>query len=72
MADVVANLPTFITTESFTEGGMIHLGDEAQRHLRVLRLAVGASVGLRDGAGLVGSAKIVRLGKGQAQVEVLS
>ena len=70
--NAVANLPTFVVLESFAEGGTISLGDDAVRHLRVLRLAVGAMVGLRDGDGLVGSAKVVRLAKGQAHVEVVN
>lgn len=63
-------LPTFVTNEPFTEGSTYTLGDDDVRHLRVLRLAVGATLGLRDGAGLVGRGTLVRFAKGQAQVEV--
>lgn len=63
-------LPTFVTNERFTEGSTYTLGDDDVRHLRVLRLAVGAMVGLRDGAGLVGRGKLVRFSKGQAHVEI--
>jgi 16S rRNA (uracil1498-N3)-methyltransferase len=66
-----ANLPTFVVSESFADGGTLNLGDDAVRHLRVLRLAVGAMIGLRDGDGLVGTAKIVKLAKSQAHVEVV-
>ena len=63
-------LPTFVTNESFSAGSTYTLGDDDVRHLRVLRLAVGAALGLRDGAGLVGRGTLVRLAKGQAQVEI--
>lgn len=70
MTRSAAGLPTFVTTELFVAGAVFALGDDDVRHLRVLRLAVGASVGLRDGAGLVGRGTLVRLAKGQAHVEV--
>lgn len=70
MARSAEGLPTFVTTEPFSIGATFALGDDDVRHLRVLRLAVGAVVGLRDGAGLVGRGTIVRLAKGQAHVEV--
>ena len=63
-------LPTFVTNEPFIAGSTYALGDDDVRHLRVLRLAVGATLGLRDGAGLVGRGKLVRFAKGQAQVEI--
>ncbi|MEO7360447.1 MAG: RNA methyltransferase PUA domain-containing protein, partial [Gemmatimonadaceae bacterium] len=63
-------LPTFVTNESFTAGSTYSLGDDDVRHLRVLRLAVGAPLGLRDGVGLVGRGTLVRFAKGQAQVEI--
>ncbi|MEP6765546.1 MAG: RsmE family RNA methyltransferase [Gemmatimonadaceae bacterium] len=72
MSSIVENLPTFVVDEHFVEGSVCSLGEDAARHLKVLRLAVGAIVGLRDGAGLVGSAKVVKLAKGQSLVEVLS
>lgn len=56
--------------EPFSAGMTYTLGDDDARHLRVLRLAVGATLGLRDGAGLIGRGTLVRFGKGQAQVEV--
>lgn len=68
---VTPNLPTFVTNEPFAKGDSFNLGDDAVRHLRALRLAIGADVGLRDGFGAVGTAKLVRLAKGQAHVEVL-
>lgn len=70
MARSAEGLPTFVTNEPFAQGAVFALGDDDVRHLRVLRLAVGAAVGLRDGAGLIGRGTLVRLAKGQAQVEV--
>ena len=70
MARSAEGLPTFVTNEPFTEGSTYTLGDDDVRHLRVLRLAVGAKLGLRDGAGLVGRGTLVRFSKGQAHVEV--
>lgn len=70
MARSAEGLPTFVTNEPFAEGSTYTLGDDDVRHLRVLRLAVGATLGLRDGAGLVGRGTLVRFAKGQAQVEV--
>lgn len=72
MNSIVENLPTFMTNEHFAEGSVCSLGEDAARHLKVLRLAVGAIVGLRDGAGLAGRAKVVKLAKGKAHVEVLN
>ena len=70
MARSAEGLPTFVTNEPFAEGAVFALGDDDVRHLRALRLAIGAAVGLRDGAGLVGRGTLVRLAKGQAQVQV--
>ena len=70
MARSAEGLPTFVTNEPFTAGSTYTLGDDDVRHLRVLRLAVGATLGLRDGAGLVGRGTLVRFAKGQAQVEI--
>jgi len=70
MARSAEGLPTFVTNEPFAEGAVFALGNDDVRHLRVLRLAVGAVVGLRDGAGLMGRGTLVRLAKGQAHVHV--
>lgn len=70
MARSAEGLPTFVTNEPFVEGSSYTLGDDDVRHLRVLRLAVGATLGLRDGAGLVGRGTLVKFAKGLAQVEV--
>src|SRR3982751_2426737 len=70
MARSAEGLPTFVTNEPFTVGATYTLGVDDVRYLGVLRLAVGAMLGLRDGAGLVGRGTLVKFAKGQAQVEV--
>lgn len=70
MARSAEGLPTFVTNEPFSVGREYTLGDDDIRHLRVLRLAVGATLGLRDGAGLVGRGTLVKFAKGQASVEI--
>src|SRR4030081_962823 len=62
--------PTFVTSEPFSIGQTITLGEDQARHLRVLRLAVGARVGLRDGRGTRATAVLVRLAKRHAAVTV--
>jgi 16S rRNA (uracil1498-N3)-methyltransferase len=48
----------------------VSLDEGAARHMRVLRLEAGAAVALRDGAGGVAAAHVIRLAKAQVQVEV--
>lgn len=67
---VAAGRPQFITTESFALGGTCVLDETAARHMRVLRLAAGAIVGVRDGQGHIGEAQVVQLTKSQVHVEV--
>ena len=69
---VGAGLPTFITSDALVPQGACVLDEAATRHIRVLRLAVGATVGLRDGQGSVAEGQLVRLSKSQAHVEVHS
>ena len=63
-------LPTFVTSEPFAIGQTITLGEAEAHHLRVLRLAIGTQVGLRDGHGTRGSGVLVRLAKRHAAVTV--
>ncbi len=67
---VAAGRPQFITADSFTVGGTCVLDETAARHMRVLRLAAGAIVGVRDGQGHIGEAQVVQLSKSQAHVEI--
>ncbi len=52
-------------------GNAIRLGEDTARHMRVLRLDVGAVVGVRDGQGLVAAGVLVRLSRSGAQVEII-
>ncbi len=67
---VAAGRPQFITTEPFTVGTTCVLDENAARHMRVLRLAAGAVVGLRDGQGHIGEGQVVLLTKSQVHLEV--
>ena len=69
---LAASRPTFVTSEALVTTGTCVLDEQAARHMRVLRLDVGALVGLRDGAGGVAEGQLVRLSKSQAHVEVHS
>ena len=67
---VAAGRPNFVTTEPFAVGATCVLDESAARHMRVLRLDPGATVGVRDGQGQVGAGQLVRLTKTQASVEI--
>ncbi|HEU5169043.1 MAG TPA: RsmE family RNA methyltransferase [Gemmatimonadales bacterium] len=58
-----------VQTERRTDGRTVGLLDGEEHHLRVRRAREGEIVGLRDGTGLVGTGRLVRVGKGWA-VEV--
>lgn len=64
------SLPTFITSEPFTLGQQVTLGEDETHHIRVRRLDVGARVALLDGQGLRGEGMLVRVAKRNATVEV--
>ena len=67
---VGAGRPTFVSGEALIVATTCVLDAHAARHMRVLRLTVGAAVGLRDGQGGVAEGRIARLSKTQAHVEV--
>lgn len=67
---VAAGRPQFVTTEPFAVGSTCVLDENAARHMRVLRLAAGAVVGLRDGQGHIGEGHVVLLTKSQVHLEV--
>lgn len=67
---VAANRPNFVTAEALIAGVSCTLDEGAARHMRVLRLDVGAVVGLRDGQGNVAEGRVTRLAKTQAVVEL--
>jgi 16S rRNA (uracil1498-N3)-methyltransferase len=62
--------PRFVIGERFEPGGVITLGEDAARHMRVLRLGAGGQVYLLDGAGNRARATLVALAKRNATVEV--
>jgi 16S rRNA (uracil1498-N3)-methyltransferase len=63
-------LATFVTTEPFTAGHTVTLGEDEARHIRVLRLELGQPIGLLDGRGMRGRGALVRLAKRHAAVAV--
>ena len=66
-----AALATFFMTEAALEPrAQVSLGEAVARHLRVRRLGPGASIALVDGAGLRGTAMIVREAKDNVTVEI--
>lgn len=67
---VAAGRPQFVTTEPFAVGNSCILDENAARHMRVLRLAAGAVVGLRDGQGHIGEGHVVLLTKSQVHLEI--
>lgn len=67
---VAANMPNFVTGELLLAGGTCTLDESAARHMRVLRLDIGAVVGLRDGQGSVAEGRVARLSKTQAIIDL--
>lgn len=67
---VGAGFPTFVTAERLVANSAATLDESAARHMRVLRLEIGAKVGLRDGVGGIGEGLLVRLTKSIAQIDV--
>jgi 16S rRNA (uracil1498-N3)-methyltransferase len=60
----------FFSSDRFTPGGHVSLGDEAAQHARVLRIGPGENVGLRDGNGGAASGVIARMAKRSLTVDV--
>ena len=65
-----ATVSTFYAPFPLEPGSGVTLAEDVAHHMRVARLAVGAPVGLVDGAGTRASGRLVRLTKAQALVEV--
>ena len=65
-----ATVSTFYAPFSLEPGGVVALGEGTAHHMRVARLAVGAVVGLVDGAGTRARGRLVRLTKAQALIEI--
>lgn len=60
----------FVADPPFIVGAHTALGQDEAHHIRVLRLAIGDRVALRDGAGNTAAGVLVRASKSQALVEV--
>ena len=65
-------LPTFVTSDPFSVGQTVTLGEDEAQHIRVRRLELGQEVGLLDGRGTQGGGVLVRLAKRYAAVTVRS
>lgn len=65
-----APVATFFSPDPFSSGAPLTLGEEVAHHARVTRLAVGARVALRDGAGAVASGILSRISKTTVVVDV--
>lgn len=61
---------TFFSPEPFSTGASLTLGEDVAQHVRATRLAVGAAIGLRDGAGGIGLGTLARIGKSAVVVSV--
>ena len=62
---------TFFCADKFSAGAPVTLSEEAAHHMRVARIPVGATVALRDGAGLTGKGKVVKISRTSALVDVV-
>jgi 16S rRNA (uracil1498-N3)-methyltransferase len=69
MSDAQA-APRFFVVEEFAPGLTITLGEDAARHMRVLRLGLGAEVLLLDGAGHRARGTLRTIAKRNAAVEI--
>jgi 16S rRNA (uracil1498-N3)-methyltransferase len=65
-----ATVPRFVVEEEFAARTTITVGEDAVRHMRVLRLTPGAAVTLLDGEGTRASGTLQTLGKHRATVVV--
>ncbi|MEO7218104.1 MAG: RsmE family RNA methyltransferase [Gemmatimonadaceae bacterium] len=66
----VADRAAFFVEDPVAHGAQVALSESDAKHIAVLRLDVGERVGLRDGAGMIASGTIVRLGRKNALVEI--
>ena len=69
-SDPVTVATFFAEGEPFIPGGTLSLGEAVARHARVLRLGPGSPVRLVDGAGHRAAARLLRLSRDAAVVEV--
>jgi 16S rRNA (uracil1498-N3)-methyltransferase len=62
--------PRFFVPDPFGDRGMVTIGEDAARHMRVRRLAPGAPVVLLDGHGRRATATLTKLARRNATVEI--
>ena len=65
-----APVATFFATHPLIAGGTVTLSEEAARHMRVARVAVGECIALRDGAGKAAIGTVVKVSRASALIEV--
>ncbi len=65
-----APVATFFATDPLVAGGVASLPEEAARHIRVARVAIGDCIALRDGAGKAALGTLVKVSRTSALVEV--
>lgn len=70
VSDTALPRAAFVADPPFAVGAHTALGEDEAHHIRVLRLAIGDRVALRDGAGNTATGVLVRASKSQALVEV--
>lgn len=64
------SLATFFADELLTAGATVELPEGAAQHVRVRRLGVGDALQLTNGRGSLANARLVRLTKGAAAVDI--
>jgi 16S rRNA (uracil1498-N3)-methyltransferase len=67
---VTGSAPRFFAPETLTPGEPVRLGEDPARHMRVLRMGVGAPVVLLDGAGMRAHGTLRSLAKRNATIEI--
>lgn len=65
-----ASAVTFFSSDIFSPGVAVTLGDEAAQHARVVRIGAGDSVELRDGRGNAARGSLARVAKRSLSVDV--
>ena len=66
-----ASTATFFCGEKFAPGMAVTLSEDAAHHMKVARIPVGATIALRDGAGMAAKGTVVKISRASALVDVL-
>lgn len=67
---MTANAPTFFAEGALEAGASVSLGEAGAHHIRVRRIAAGATVMLTNGEGTLARGEITRIGKTSVHVSV--